>query len=194
MRAWAKRLSAVGKVHPFDYPYMVAGRKTPDRAPVLLAAHRAAVEQAVAAHPGAPVVLVGKSMGSRMGCHLAVEVQLGAVAALVCLGYPLMGARGQVRDEVLLALRKPILFVQGTRDRLCPLDRLEEARRRMIAPSELHIVEGGDHSLVVAARQLTAAGETQADVDSRTLAAIDLFVAAVLAGGTALTSGRRPTF
>jgi predicted alpha/beta-hydrolase family hydrolase len=180
MRGWARRLTAIGDVHPFDYQYVTAGRKTPDRLPVLLAAHRAALDAAVAAHRGAPVVLAGKSLGARVSCHLAAELPRGGVAASVCLGYPLVGASGEVRDEVLLALATPILFVQGTRDRLCPLERLEEVRRRMRAPSAVHVVEGGDHSLVVTARQLAAAGEKQGDVDTRALGAIARFVSGAI--------------
>jgi uncharacterized protein len=176
MRAWAARLETIGEVEAFDYHYQKAGRKSPDRPAVLLAAHRAALEEARARHPG-PVVLAGKSMGSRIGCHLSLEVP---VQALVCLGYPLLGAGGSVRDEVLLALRTPILFVQGSRDPLSSLDRLEEVRGRMKAPSALHVVEGGDHSLVASKRALAAAGETQEAVDARVLAAVQHFLAGVL--------------
>src|SRR5690554_5469088 len=124
MSTWAERLAEVGTVVRFDYPYAQAGRKAPDRLPVLLAAHREALEEAKQANPGCSVVLAGKSMGSRVGCHLALQSR---VDALVCLGYPLasMGRRDRLRDEVLLALKTPILFVQGTRDRLCPLDLLD---------------------------------------------------------------------
>lgn len=172
MSAWAERLGAVGDVVRLDYPYAKAGRRSPDRLPVLVAAHREALAAARKGRRG-PVVLAGKSMGSRVGCHVALEEP---VDALVCLGYPLRGQRGQLRDEVLLALRTPVLFVEGTRDPLCPLDALEDVRRRMKAPSALHRVEGGNHSLEVGARALKAAGETQADVDARTLAAIAAFL------------------
>jgi predicted alpha/beta-hydrolase family hydrolase len=172
MTAWAERLAAVGEVVRLDYPYMRAGRRSPDRLPVLLAAHREALVAARAGRRG-PVVLAGKSMGARVGCHLALEER---VDALVSLGYPLRGARGDLRDEVLLGLRTPTLFVQGSRDALCPLDALEEVRRRMTAPTSLHVVEGGNHSLEVGVRALQAAGETQADVDARTLEAIVAFV------------------
>jgi fermentation-respiration switch protein FrsA (DUF1100 family) len=70
----------------------------------------------------------------------------------------------------------PILFVQGTRDLLCPLDLLEEVRAGITAPNFLHIVDEGDHSLRVAKRRLQATGETQDDVDARVLAAIGAFV------------------
>ncbi len=172
MTAWTERLGAVGDVVAFDYPYMQAGRRSPDRLPVLVDAHGEALAAARRGRRG-PVVLAGKSMGSRVGCHLALEE---TVDALVCLGYPLRGGRGELRSEVLLALRAPILFVQGTRDPLCPLDALEDVRRRMQAPSALHRVEGGNHSLELGARALRAAGETQADVDARTLAAIVAFL------------------
>jgi len=172
MSAWAERLGTIGDVVRLDYPYALAGRRSPDRLPVLVEAHRAALAAARARRSG-PVVLAGKSMGSRVGCHVALEER---VDALVCLGYPLRGVRGELRSEVLLALRTPILFVEGSRDALCPLDALEEVRRRMRAPSALHVVEGGNHSLEVGVRALRAAGETQADVDARALAAIAAFL------------------
>ena len=91
------------------------------------------------------------------------------MSGLICLGYPLcaMGDRTRLRDEVLRALRTPILFVEGTRDTLCPLDLLEGVRAEMKAPNFLHVVEGGGHSLGVGKRQLRANGETQEEVDLR---------------------------
>ena len=83
---------------------------------------------------------------------------------------------GYSRDEILRALSTPILFVQGTRDSLCPLDLLEKVRAEMKAPNFLHVVEGGDHSLRVPKRQLQASGETQEHVDRGILKAITGFV------------------
>ncbi len=172
MKGWAARLAELGRVVPFDYPYAVEGRRTPDRLPVLVAAHRAALEGARRGARG-PVVLAGKSMGSRVGCHLSLEEP---VDALVCLGYPLRGRGGALRDQVLLALTTPVLFAQGTRDPLCPLDELEAVRARMRAPSTLHRVEDGDHGLLVAKRTLGARGLTQEEVDRGTLEAIRGFL------------------
>lgn len=114
-------------------------------------------------------------MGGRIGCHVALEEK---VAGLICLGYPLcaMGDRTKLRDKVLRALTTPILFVQGTRDRLCPLDLLEPIRAEMTAENFIHVVEGGDHSLLVTKRMLQTRGETQDDVDQRILEAIGGFV------------------
>jgi len=177
MQSWKTRLANIGRVAVFDYDYMQENRRRPDSLPQLIAAHRAAL--AAARQPsGVTTILIGKSMGGRIGCHVALEENVDAV---VCLGYPLcaMGNRTKLRDEVLRALRTPILFVQGTRDPLCPLDLLESVRAKMKAPNFLYVVEGGDHSLAVAKRQLQAAGETQENVDQRILEAISEFVDSV---------------
>ena len=163
MTAWAERLEALGRVVPMDYPYMLAGKKRPDPQAKLVAAHRAQLD----AISDRPVVLIGKSMGSRMGCHVALEAK---VDALVCFGYPLRGQNGALRDQVLLELTAPILFIQGTKDPLCPLDELAEVRGRMRAFTSLHVVEGGDHSLLISRGKSKQA--LQASVDAGILAAV----------------------
>src|SRR4051812_23999722 len=173
MQAWKERLSSIGDVTTFDYDYMTERRGRPDPLPVLIARHRRALTEA--SQPSRPTILIGKSMGGRIGCHVALEEP---VASVVCLGYPLCGGGDprKMRDKVLRELKTPILFIQGTRDRLCPLDLLENVRREMTADNFLHVVEGGDHSLQVAKKQLRAIGETQEQADARILGAIVEFV------------------
>jgi predicted alpha/beta-hydrolase family hydrolase len=173
MQRWKQRLTEIGDVDTFDYDYMREGRKRPDRLRQLIAAHRVALAAARTKTSG-PVILIGKSMGGRIGCHVALEEK---VNGLVCLGYPLcaMGDRSKLRDQVLRDLRTPILFVQGTRDPLCPLDLLESVRKEMIAPNLLHVVEGGDHSLLLRKKDL--GNESQEDVDERIAKAISDFIA-----------------
>jgi hypothetical protein len=180
MSAWADRLETLGGVTRFDYAYQHEGRRRPDPHATLVATHRAALDELFAGTEER-VVLAGKSMGSRMGCHVAVEAP-ERVRCLVCFGYPLRPAApassksASLRESVLRELRTPILFVQGTRDALCPLDALALVRSEMSAPSELVVVETGDHSLLVTAAHRKATGESQADVDERILRAIDTFV------------------
>lgn len=180
MRHWCELLRTIGAVETFDYPYLREGRKYPDPLPKLVAAHREALAGARLLHRGPPV-LIGKSMGSRVGCHLAVEVE---IPAIVCFGYPLCagGDRRKLRDKVLLELSTPVLFLQGTRDSLCPPDLLEEVRAKMKAVSKVHLVEGGDHSLLVGKRQLAATGENQANVNQQILQVIQSFIAEQTAG------------
>ena len=179
MQNWKQRLSEIGVVETFDYDYMREGRKRPDPLPQLIAAHRNALEAAREKHQPDSTFLIGKSMGGRIGCHLSLEQK---VDGLVCLGYPLcaMGNRTKLRDEVLRALTTPALFVQGTRDALCPLDLLEQIRAEMKPPNFLHIVQGGDHSLGVPKRQLQATAQTQEHVDQRILKTIADFVSGLL--------------
>ena len=177
MQRWNARLAAIGRVETFDYDYMREGRRRPDFLPQLIAAHRAALANAREA-TDQPTFLIGKSMGGRIGCHVALEEKVDGV---ICLGYPLCGGGhpSKLRDKVLRELQVPVLFVQGTRDSLCPLDLLEKVRSVMAAPNFLHLVEGGDHSLLVRKRQLLDEGQTQDDVDRRILEAIKSFVAPI---------------
>ena len=173
MQGWKESLTQIGDVETLDYDYMREGRKRPDRLPQLISAHRAALAAARTKTSG-PIILIGKSMGGRVGCHVALEEKVDGV---VCMGYPLcaMGDRSKLRDQVLRDSHTPILFVQGTRDPLCPLDLLESVRKEMSAPNVLHVVEGGDHSLIVRKKDLES--ETQEDVDQRIAKAISDFVA-----------------
>jgi predicted alpha/beta-hydrolase family hydrolase len=175
MQKWKRLLDTIGDVALFDYDYMREGRRRPDPLPQLTAAHRQAFQELRETAAGGQVFLIGKSMGGRVSCHVSLEEQ---VAGLVCLGYPLCGGgdRTKLRDKILRELQTRILFVQGTRDPLCPLELLEKVRSRMKAPNFLHLVEDGDHSLRLTKRGLQAAGKTQEDVDQRILAAIGMFV------------------
>ncbi len=178
MQRWKARLESIGSVATFDYDYKREGRKRPDRLPQLIAAHHAALTNArdKFGHD-IPTFLIGKSMGGRIGCHLALVEN---VSGVICLGYPLcaMGDQEKLRDEVLRSLGTAILFVQGTRDSLCPLDLLAAVRPAMIAPNDLYTVEGGDHSLLVRKSDLVARGETQETVDQMIFARIAEFVRA----------------
>lgn len=207
MQSWKRRLGALGTVVTFDYSYMKEGRKAPDRPAALIAAHREALLAAQQQHGlRRPVILAGKSMGSRIGCHLAVELARGEggddpagapdaspVVGLVCFGYPLRGAgSGALRDQVLRELTTPVLFVQGTRDPLCALPELEQVRAGMHAASQLLVVEGGDHSLHLTRRRGLVSAlsneERQEASDRRVLEGVTSFVSGLLAGG----SGRPP--
>jgi predicted alpha/beta-hydrolase family hydrolase len=44
-----------------------------------------------------------------------------------------------------------MLFVEGTRDPFCPLETLEDVRARLNAPTDVAVIEDGDHSLKVRA-------------------------------------------
>ncbi|CAM8980321.1 unnamed protein product [Rhodiola kirilowii] len=99
-------------------------KESSSKAEKLIDYHLEVVNEASKKYPDHPLVLAGKSMGSRE-------------------------ANGKVRDETLLQLRTPTMFVQGSKDGLCPLERLEAVRTNMECPNKLHVIEGGDHSFKI---------------------------------------------
>src|SRR5262245_54194920 len=156
----------------FNFPYMERNvresrRGAPDRPPVLLATWQAVIdvgrELAAAA---TPLVLAGKSMGGRIASMLLAEVTPPQVCAAVYLGYPLSPAgRPQVtRADHLAAVQVPQLFVSGSRDSLCDLDRLRAVLKPLGSRARLHVVEGGDHSLAIIRKDPLAGSEAWLNV------------------------------
>jgi predicted alpha/beta-hydrolase family hydrolase len=149
----------------FEYPYRSAGRRAPDRPPVLEAATRAAAAELAArvSLPPARLVLGGRSMGGRY-CSMVVAAEDDPVPALglLLLGYPLhpAGKPERRRDDHFPRLRCPVLFVSGTRDALAPRDGLTEAAAGVAGPVTFHWLETADHGF----RPLKASGSTTADV------------------------------
>jgi uncharacterized protein len=158
MQAMVRGLAARDiAVTTFDFPYMRERRRIPDKAPVLEAAFREAIDRARdvgAASRGAedrsPLFIGGKSMGGRIATHLAAQ-GIEGVAGIVALGYPLHppGKPQQLRDAHLPEIRLPVLIVQGERDTFGTPDELAPVLARMTADVTLHVVRGGDHSLAV---------------------------------------------
>ncbi|KDO76496.1 hypothetical protein CISIN_1g027237mg [Citrus sinensis] len=170
-----KALDAV-EVVTFDYPYIAGGkRKAPPKAEKLVEFHTDVVKGAVAKFPGHPLILAGKSMGSRVSCMVACKEDIAA-SAVLCLGYPLKGMNGAVRDELLLQITVPIMFVQGSKDGLCPLDKLEAVRKKMKSLSELHLIDGGDHSFKIGKKHLQTMGTTQDEMEGLAVQAIAAFI------------------
>ncbi|KAH9775168.1 AB hydrolase-1 domain-containing protein [Citrus sinensis] len=170
-----KALDAV-EVVTFDYPYIAGGkRKAPPKAEKLVEFHTDVVKRAVAKFPGHPLILAGKSMGSRVSCMVACKEDIAA-SAVLCLGYPLKGMNGAVRDELLLQITVPIMFVQGSKDGLCPLDKLEAVRKKMKSLSELHLIDGGDHSFKIGKKHLQTMGTTQDEMEGLAVQAIAAFI------------------
>lgn len=185
MMRWKNMLaSATGAVEvvTFDYPYCSGGKRgAPPKAEKLVDAHVDEVKKAVTNYPGHPLVLVGKSMGSRVSCMVAEREDIDA-SAVICLGYPLKGVNGAIRDETLLQLSVPVMFVQGSKDGLCPLQKLEAVRKKMTVANELYVIDGGDHSLKIGKRHLKTKGENQVEVEMQALMSIQSFLSNILKG------------
>ena len=165
----------------YNFPYMEAGRRLPDRRAVLLETVKAAVRAATAAAPRLPLFAGGKSMGGRMTSEAAAAGVLPAVRGLVFLGFPLhpAGRPSRERADHLAEAEVPMLFVQGTRDRLAGLDLLEPEVRTLGPRARLHLVEGGDHSLRLPRRS----GRTEEEVLDGVARAVGEWAAVLEAAG-----------
>lgn len=137
----------------FNFPYREAGRRFPDRAPLAIAAWRAAMTAATEACPGTPVWAGGKSFGGRMASLAAADGM--PAAGLVFLGYPLHppGKPEALRDAHLYGLELPMLFLQGTRDPFASPAELTPVVERIsagsTAPSTVQWIDGANHSFEV---------------------------------------------
>lgn len=179
MSRWKEMLGQVleaVEVITFDYPYISVGkRRAPPKAEKLVEYHCGIVKDAVDKYPGHPLILIGKSMGSRVSCMVAGEEGINA-SGIICLGYPLKGMNGSIRDEILLQLTVPVMFVQGSKDSLCPLDKLSAVRKKMSSINDLHEVDGGDHSFKIGKKHLSSTGSTQEEAEGQACKAIAEFV------------------
>jgi hypothetical protein len=145
----AERLAALGVATlRFEFPYMAAGRKAPDRPERLIESWRAAFAAAAERAPGATLA-GGKSMGGRIASMAAADGM--PAAGLVFLGYPLHppGRPERIRDAHLPSVTVPMLFVQGTRDTFARPDLLDAVLARLGPLATQVTVEGGDHSFRV---------------------------------------------
>ena len=133
----------------FNFPYSEQGRKSPDKADVLIATWKAVVDEAHRRAPDLQIYAAGKSMGGRMASMAAAEGL--KVNGLVFIGYPLHppGAPEKIRDEHLYKVRVPMLFLQGTDDAFARWDLLEDVVKKLGNWAQLHKVEGGNHSFRV---------------------------------------------
>jgi predicted alpha/beta-hydrolase family hydrolase len=133
----------------FNFAYMDAGRRLPDRAPKALPVWSAAVDEARRRSDGTPIWAAGKSFGGRMASMAVAEGAMD-VAGLIFLGYPLhpAGKPEKLRDEHLYGLTLPMLFLQGTRDTLALPELLESVVGRL-PTATLAWQDGADHSFGV---------------------------------------------
>jgi predicted alpha/beta-hydrolase family hydrolase len=164
----------------FQFPYRSAGRRAPDRGPVLLAAVREAVATLARRTqlPPERIVVGGRSMGGRVASLAVADAEDPLPAlGLVLLGYPLHppGRPEQLRVEHLPRLRVPVLFVSGTRDAFGTPSELRRAARRVRGPVSFHWIESGDHGF----KTLRASGTTTEDALASAAAAVVEFVSAL---------------
>ena len=140
-------------VRRMDFPYRIAGRKAPDRPPVLLAAVRDELDAFAEAESidTGRIASGGRSMGGRICSMVAAERREAGLeaGALVLISYPLHppGKPDNLRIEHLPALDVPVQFISGDRDPFGSPAELEKWSATIPGPVTHHWIAGGRHDL-----------------------------------------------
>src|SRR5690348_8766521 len=134
----------------FNFLYTERGGRLPDKNDRLEVCYRAVIaamrdEPALA---GSRLAIGGKSTGGRIASQVAAGGDVGDLAGLVFLGYPLHppGKPDRLRSAHLPRIAAPMLFVQGERDSFVTPDERAPIIAALAPRAELYIVAGGDHS------------------------------------------------
>lgn len=161
----------------FNFPFAQQGKKRPDPSVTLERAFRAATQSLMRDPQNAPARLIvgGFGLGARVAADIVAQ---GLKAdAVLALSYPLhpSGKPAQLRAESLFRIICPVLFVQGTRDPTCRVDRLQGLLRRVGAPTHLHVVDEADHRL----QAIKRTGRTDEEIAEEVVSAVDQFTSRI---------------
>lgn len=146
MESVAKGLATKGvQVVRFNFPYMVkraedGKKRPPDRAPKLLDAYQAVIEEFSSQ---GPIVIGGKSMGGRMS---SLSADNEHVAGIACLGFPFHppGKPENFKGDHLAEVTKPMLILQGERDTFGKREEFEDFT--LSSSVSVEFIPDGDHS------------------------------------------------
>jgi predicted alpha/beta-hydrolase family hydrolase len=138
----------------YQFPYMEAGGRRPDPPALAHATVRAAVAEAARSCPALPLIAGGKSFGGRMTSQAQAKAPLARVEGLAFLGFPLhpAGKPSTERAAHLSDIHVPMLFLQGTNDKLAEPNLLNPLVENLGSHATLHLVAGADHSFHVPKR------------------------------------------
>ena len=162
----------------YQFPYMQRGSKRPDVPKVAHAAVRAAVAAMAQLAPDLSIIAGGKSYGGRMTSQAHAASPLPTVRGLAFLGFPLhpAGRPSEERGVHLFEVRLPMIFLQGSRDKLAELHVLEPLVMKLGARATLKLLLDADHSFHVGART----GRKDADVRAEMLDVLARWIEKVL--------------
>lgn len=136
----------------YQYPYSEKGGGGLDGRKVLLATVRAAIACAQEEATDLPLFAGGHSMSGRMITLAEAETPL-PIQGLICFAFPINGGKGPVeRAEHFPKISKPMLFHQGTKDKLADIEVIQDIVNTMKDRAALHIIDTADHGFKVLKR------------------------------------------
>jgi predicted alpha/beta-hydrolase family hydrolase len=160
----------------YQFPYMEKASRRPDAPALAQATVRAAVDEAVRRCPGLSLFAGGKSFGGRMTSQAQAAAPLAGIRGLAFLGFPLhpAGKPSDARAKHLGDVHLPMLFIQGTRDKLAELPLLEPVVKRLGTSASLHGIAEADHAFHV----LVRSGRNDAEVMGEILDTLSVWIGA----------------
>ena len=163
----------------YQFPFMEKGSKRPDQPAIAHAAVRAALAEGRKRCRGLPLVAGGKSFGGRMTSQAQAIEPLEGVHGLAYLGFPLhpSGKPSVARAGHLSKIQIPMLFVQGTRDKLAETALLARVTKGLGKKATVHLVHQADHAFHVPARS----GRTDSDIVTEIADALAAWIARISA-------------
>lgn len=145
----------------FQFPYMEQGKKRPDTPKVAQETILKVIFETQNKYPSLPVYAGGKSFGGRMTSLLFASQPIDNIKGLIFYGFPLHppGKPSTTRAVHLKDISLPMLFLQGTRDKLATPELLEEVLNPL-SETTFQFIQDADHSFHV----LKKSGYTDQDI------------------------------
>jgi predicted alpha/beta-hydrolase family hydrolase len=126
---------------------MEQGKKRPDVPAVAHATVKAALSKAKTLFPTLPVIAGGKSFGGRMTSQYVAKEHPDFLKGIVFFGFPLhpAGSPSTDRADHLKDVNVPLLFLQGTHDKLAEVNLIQNVHSELPS-SILTLFEKADHA------------------------------------------------
>jgi predicted alpha/beta-hydrolase family hydrolase len=139
----------------YNFPYMEKGSKRPDPPAVAEKTVAMVIEFAHKKYPKLPLFAGGKSFGGRMTSQRVSKECSAFLRGLVFFGFPLhaISKPGMERAAHLSEVQIPMLFLQGTKDKLAEIDLIKKVTKKLKTATLVQF-EGADHSFKVSKQNI----------------------------------------
>jgi len=188
---WYHQMAAMGKIINIVPNNLTANISIANCVENMINTVRAKILEVKGNYKDRPIVLIGWHIGAVVSCHVAL---MELVQAVVCLGFPTMGAGGNRWDidDQMYGIKTPTLFIVGQHAHSLRLDMLEEMRERLRIDTGLVVVGGGDDLLRMCRAKKRSSQVTQSMVDRCIMDEIHDFLGCVLSQAPLLPSTKEP--
>lgn len=154
----------------YQFPFMERGGGR-DAQAVSLVTVQQAIDTACNLCPNLPLFAGGHSFGGRMTSLYCAEKCIDDVRGLIFFSFPLhpSGKPDIKRAQHFANIKKPMLFLSGTRDKLAQLDLLQSVCMEHKQYITLHLLDTADHSFKILKRSRKSKKNVYAEAADATL-------------------------